>query len=102
MAHITPRALPSGDGEKMKTGRPTNDPRPLLRKENPLQVSSGGERHEGTKTSQVATPQQPSHNSKDFEQEGELFTYASEDEHGRHYRSCATEWGWKEDENQPP
>jgi len=31
--------------------------------------------------------------------EGELFTYASRDEHGLHYRSCATEWGWREDEN---
>jgi len=31
-----------------------------------------------------------------------LFTYASADEHGRHYRSCATEWGWREDENRPP
>ena len=24
------------------------------------------------------------------------------DEHGPHYHSCATEWGWGEDENQPP
>jgi hypothetical protein len=24
------------------------------------------------------------------------------DEHGPHYRSCATEWGWREDENRPP
>jgi len=31
-----------------------------------------------------------------------LFTYASRDEHGRHYRSCATEWGRREDENRPP
>ena len=23
-----------------------------------------------------------------------LFTYASQDKHGQHYRSCATEWGW--------
>jgi len=74
MAHITARALPSGDGEKTKTGRPTNDPRPsfgqtlqsnsitnppFTRKEKPSLVSSGGERHEGTKTSQGATPQQP-------------------------------------------
>ena len=31
-----------------------------------------------------------------------MFTYASRDEHGQHYRSCATEWGWREDENRPP
>ena len=31
-----------------------------------------------------------------------MFTYASRDEHGRHYRSCATKWGWREDENRPP
>jgi hypothetical protein len=24
------------------------------------------------------------------------------DEHGPHYRSCATERGWREDENRPP
>jgi len=24
------------------------------------------------------------------------------DEHGPHYRSCATEWGWREDENWLP
>jgi len=28
MAYITAHALPSGDGEKMKIGHPTNDPRP--------------------------------------------------------------------------
>jgi len=28
MADITAHALPSGDGEKMKIGHPTNDPRP--------------------------------------------------------------------------
>jgi len=82
MADITAHALPSGDGEKMKIGHPTNDPRPLFgqtrkhnsitnppftRKENPLLVSSGGARHEGAKTSQGATPQQPIHNSKDLE-----------------------------------
>jgi len=31
-----------------------------------------------------------------------LFTYASQDEHGQHYHSCATEWGWREDENHLP
>ena len=51
------RSCPSGDGEKMKIGHPTNDPRPsfwqtrkhnsitnppFTRKENPLLVSSGG------------------------------------------------------------
>ena len=74
MADITAHALPSGDGEKMKIGHPTNDPRPSFRrtlkhslitnpsfiwKENPLLVSSGGALHEGTKTSQGATPKQP-------------------------------------------
>jgi hypothetical protein len=57
MADITAHVLPSGDGEKMKIGHPTNDPRPSLgqtrkhnsitnppftRKENPSLVSSGG------------------------------------------------------------
>ena len=32
MANITAHALPSGDGEKMKIGHPTNDPRPLFRR----------------------------------------------------------------------
>ena len=31
MANITAHALPSGYGEKMKIGHPTNDPRPFLR-----------------------------------------------------------------------
>ena len=31
-----------------------------------------------------------------------LFTYASQDKHGQHYRSCATEWGWREDESRRP
>jgi hypothetical protein len=31
MANITAHALPSGHGEKMKIGHPTNDPRPFLR-----------------------------------------------------------------------
>jgi hypothetical protein len=31
MANITAHALPSGDGEKMKIGHPTNDPRPSFR-----------------------------------------------------------------------
>ena len=59
MAHITAHALPSGDGEKTKTGYPTNDPRPsfgqtlqsnsitnppFTRKENSSLVSSGGAR----------------------------------------------------------
>ena len=56
MANIIAHALPSGDGEKMKIGHPTNDPRPLFRqtqkhksitnppftqKESPSLVSSG-------------------------------------------------------------
>jgi len=59
MADITAHALPSGDGEKMKIGHPTNDPRPsfgqmqkhssitnppFTRKEKPSLVSSGGAR----------------------------------------------------------
>ena len=32
MANITAHALPSGDGEKMKIGHPTNDPRPSFRR----------------------------------------------------------------------
>ena len=50
---------------------------------------------------------EPHHNNpyttpRTWRKEGELLTYASRDEHGRHYRSCATEWGWREDENRPP
>jgi len=71
MAYITAHALPSGDGEKMKIGCPTNDPRPsfgqmrkhnsitnppITRKENLSLVSNGGARHEGTKMSQGAIP----------------------------------------------
>ena len=74
MADITAHALPSGDGEKMKIDHTRNDPRPsfgqtrkhnsitnppFTRKEKPSLVSSGGAQHEGTKTSQGATPQQP-------------------------------------------
>ena len=116
MAHITARALPSGDGEKTKTGRPTNDPRPsfgqtlqsnsitnppFTQKEKPSMVSFEGARGDQDEPG--------SHTTTTLRQlqglgraEGELFTYASEDEHGRHYRSCATEWGWREDENRPP
>ena len=58
MANITSHALPSGDGEKIKIGYPTNNPRPsfrhmrkhnsitnppFTRKENLSLVSSGGE-----------------------------------------------------------
>jgi len=32
MANITAHVLPSGDGEKMKIGHPTNEPRPSFRK----------------------------------------------------------------------
>ena len=35
-------------------------------------------------------------------EKGEFFTYASKDEHGQHYHSCATEWGWREYECRPP
>jgi len=37
-----------------------------------------------------------------WREDGELFTYASWDEHGQYYYSCATKWGWREDENWPP
>jgi len=37
-----------------------------------------------------------------WREEGELFTYASQDEHGQHYHSYATKWGWREDENRAP
>jgi hypothetical protein len=112
MANITAHALPSGDGEKMKIGHPTNDPRPsfrrtrkhnsianppFTRKENLSLVSSGGAQgdqyEQGSHTTTTHTA---------WRAEGELFTYASQDEDGQHYRSCATEWGWREDENRPP
>ena len=48
------------------------------------------------------TTKNPETTPRTWRAEGELFTYVSGDEHGRHYRSCATEWGWREDENQPP
>ena len=102
----------------MKIGHPTNDPRPsfgqtqkhnsitnppFTRKEKPSLVSSGGARGGGG----PRRAREPHHNNpyttpRTWRAEGELFTYASEDEHGRHYRSCATEWGWREDENRPP
>ena len=95
MAHITSHALPSGDGEKMKIGHPTNDPRPsfrqtqkhnsitnppFTRKEKPPLESSGGARGDqvpfagiiwrGTKgPSQAREPHHnnPYTNSKDLE-----------------------------------
>ena len=62
---------------------------------------------EGNDTRGPRRAREPHHNNPEttprtWRAEGELFTYASEDEHGRHYRSCATEWGWREDENRPP
>ena len=62
---------------------------------------------EGHDTRGQRQAREPHHKNPDttprtWRAEGELFTYASEDEHGRHYRSCATEWGWREDENRPP
>ena len=65
MAHTTAHALPSGDGEKVKIGHPTNDPRPSFRqtrkhnsianppftqKENLSLVSYGGARGDQDKT----------------------------------------------------
>ena len=130
MADITAHALPIGDGEKMKIGHPRNDPRPLFgqtrkhnsitnppftRKEKPLLASSGGARGaqvlfagiiwrgtEGPSRSKEPHHNNPYTTPRTWRREGELSTYASRNEHGRHYRSCATEWGWREDEYRPP
>ena len=81
MADITAHALPSGHGEKMKIGHPTN-PKWAWREEKMKTIvgiirrGMGGpslirwydlEGHEVTKSSQGAIPQQPIHNSKDLE-----------------------------------
>ena len=115
MAHTTAHALPSGDGEKVKIGHPTNDPRPsfrrtrkhnsianppFTRKENLSLVSSGGARGDQDEPGSHTTTTHTA--PRTWRAKGELFTYASRDEHGQHYRSCATEWGWREDENRPP
>jgi uncharacterized protein YodC (DUF2158 family) len=115
MANITAHALPSGDGEKMKIGHPTNDPRPSFRQtENttrlPTHLSHGKktcrwyhlEGHAGDQDEQGSHTTTAHTAPRTWRAEGELFTYASQDEHGQHYRSCATEWGWREDENRPP
>jgi hypothetical protein len=113
--NITAHALPSGDGEKMKIARPTDDPRPSIRqtrkhnsitnppftrKGSPSSVSSegapGDQDEQGSHTTTAHTA------PTTWRPEGELFTYASQAETGQHYRSCATEWGWREDENRPP
>ena len=62
---------------------------------------------EGHDTRGPRRAREPHHNNPDttprtWREKGELFTYASEDEHGQHYRSCATEWVWREDEDRPP
>ena len=130
LAVITAHALPSGDGEKMNIGHPTNDPRPsfgqkrkrnsntnppFTRKERPLLVSPGGApgaqvlfagiiwRGTGG-PSQAREPhdKNPFTTPRTWIGEGEFSTYASRDEHGRHYCSCATKWGSREDENRPP
>jgi hypothetical protein len=115
MANITAHALPSGDGEKMKIGHPTNDPRPsfrqtrkhnsitnppFTRKENLSLVSSGGARGDQDEPGSHTTTAHTA--PRTWRAEGELFTYASQAEPGQHYRSCATEWGWREDENRRP
>jgi len=115
MDNITAHVLPSGDGEKMKICHPTNDPRPSFRqtqkhnsitnpcftwKENHSLVSFGGawgdQDEPGSHTTTAHTT------PRTWRVEGELFTYASWDKRGQHYRSCAIEWGWREDENRPP
>jgi len=125
----TAHALLSGDGEKMEIGHPTNDPRPLFgktrkhnsitnppftRKEKLSLVPSRGARGDQVTfidiicrgTGGPSQTREPHHNNpyttpRTWRVEGELSTYASRDEHGRHYLSCATEWGWREDENRP-
>ena len=86
MADITAHALPSRDGEKMKIDHPTNDPRPSFRQNR----------------NTTLLPTHLSRETKGQGRAGESLTYASRDEHGRHYRSCATEQGWREDENRSP
>ena len=115
IANITTHALPNGDGEKMKIDHPTNGPRPsfrktrkhnsitnppFTRKENLPLVSSKGARGDPVKPGSHTTTAHTA--PRTWRAEGELFTYASRDDHGQCYRSCATEWGWREDENWPP
>jgi hypothetical protein len=115
LANITAHALPSGDGEKMKIARPTNDPRPpfrrtrkhnsitnppFTRKGNLLLVSSEGARGDQDEPGSHTTTAHTA--PRTWRAERELFTYASQAEPGQNYRSCATEWGWREDENRPP
>jgi len=130
MADTTIHALPSEDGEKMEISHPTNEPRPsfgktrkhnsntnppFTRKEKPSlvpsrrargdQVSFAGIIWRGTGgpiRAREAHHKNPYTTPRTWREEGELSTYSSWDEHGGHYRSCATEWGWREDENQPP
>jgi len=114
----------------MKISHPTNDPRPsfgktqkdnsitnppFTRKEKPSLVSFGGARGEKVPLAGIiwrgtggpSRAREPHHNNpyttpRTWGAEGVLSIDASQDEHGRHYRSCATEWGWREDENWPP
>jgi len=76
MANITAHVLLSGDGEKMKIDHPTNDPRPLFKQ-----------------TQKNNSIFQPTFHTK--------IRPRNQDEHGQQYCSCATEWGWRVDENQP-
>ena len=153
MAGITAHALPSGDGEKMKIGHPTNDPRPFLRQtrkpnsitnppftrkakpsapnreevknikrsqfewshtwmHGPIKILlfTTTEGHDSDKRTMELWgshlgPQQRGA-QRSTEQTLNILIVGmgkrERDEHGPHYRSCATEWGWREDENRPP
>src|ERR1700728_1004444 len=68
--------------------------------ENMSLVSSGGARGDRDEPGSHTTTTHTA--PRTWRAEGELFTYASRDEHGQHYRSCATERGWREDENRAP
>ena len=73
---------------------------PFTRKGNLPLVSSGGARGDQDERESHTTKAHTA--PRTWRAEGELFTYASQAETGQHYRSCATEWGWREDENRPP
>jgi len=126
IGHPTNDSRPSF-GETRKHNSITNPP--FTRKEKPSLESSGGARGDRVPFASIiwrgmrgpsfirwyhlegqggpSRAREPHRNNpyttpRTWTGEGELSTYASWDEHDRHYRSCATEWGWREDENRPP